>query len=77
MYIMWPEIQDVEYLSMVKIMSLDVVVQVFNVECFPCLSKDGEDAFVVKYLVEFPNKERKWVAMSDIEVLDERQDKSE
>lgn len=58
MYIAWPETLDISYGDMVKLIT-DVEVKVIDAMCFPCLTKDDKDAFIIKYLVEFPNQERK------------------
>ena len=71
-YISMPETLDVNYGQEVKVFynSKEVEATVIDGACFPAPTENDIDTFTIKYLVEFKNKERKWVPMGDIGVIE-------
>jgi hypothetical protein len=70
-YIPMPETLDVSYGQEVKVFynSREVEATIVDGACFPAPTENDIDTFTIKYLVEFKNKERKWMPMGDIEVI--------
>ena len=78
MYVDWPETLEIAYGEEVTVYLHENAVSAIYLEarCFPIVTEiDGveREAFVIKCLVEFHNKERKWVFMEDVERIDEGQ----
>lgn len=67
-YIQMPETLDVEYNQKVRVIYETREVEARIIEGM-CFLENGVDNFTIKYLVEFGNRERKWMPMGDIEVI--------
>lgn len=78
MYVDWPETLEIAYGEEVTVYLHENAVSAIFLEarCFPIVTEiDGADRelFAIKCLVEFHNKERKWVFMEAVERIDEGQ----
>lgn len=71
-YIPMPKTLNVSYGQEVKVYFNNKKVEATIVDgaCIPIPTEKDIDTFTIMYLVEFKNKERKWIRMRDIEVID-------